>query len=272
MKSSLMYRISSFLFGAMCAFAVFAQANGDLGRPTQDRIVFASNEHVKLASRYYEQALRTLDPESRQYMNTALEEAIYALRIYPDNAKAHGLVGLIYMVLKENDKAEDAFRRALRFTPDESELNNNYGLFLCESGKPRQSLEYFLKAVRNPLYETPDIAYANAGRCALRAGMDENAESYLNRSLERSIDGGAIAKTQLAKLYFRRGEYEKSRVYLNDVVKRLDAPTPEALLLGIRLEHKLGNRVEEKSYEQRLRNRYPNSQEYQDFLNGKFED
>ena len=263
---------SRFLAIGLCLCLSWSALAQSEGRPSQDRVIFASNEHVKLASRYYEQALRSIEHESRQYMNTALEEAVYALRLYPDNAKAHGLIGLIYMVLKENDKAEAAFSRALRLTPDESELNNNYGLFLCESGKARQSIEYFLKALRNPLYETPDIAYTNAGRCALRAGDLVGAERYLDLALQRAVDGGVLAKIQLAKVYYRRGEYEKSRVYLNEVIKRFDSPTPEALLLGIRLENKLGNQVEARSYEQRLRNRYPNSQEYQDFLNGKFED
>jgi type IV pilus assembly protein PilF len=237
-------------------------------KPTQERIIFASGEHVKLAARYYDQALRTPEPESRQYMSTALEEAQLALRIYPDNARAHGLLGLIYMVLKDNQKAGDAFSWALRLTPDDADLNNNYGLFLCESGKPKQSLEYFLKAVRNPLYETPDIAYTNVGRCAARAGDDAAAETYLNRALERVLDGGPLAKIELAKLYFRRGQYEKARVYLGDVVGRLNVVTPDALLLGVRIERKLGNQIEEKSYEQRLRNRFPNSQEYQDLSNG----
>lgn len=250
---------------------VWGQTSGE-ARNGQDRILFASGEHTKLAARYYEQALRSSEPESRQYMSTALEEAVYALRIYPDNAKAHGLIGLIYMVLKEKDKAEEAFRRALRLTPEDADLNNNYGLFLCETNRARASIEYFMKAVRDPLYETPDMAYTNAGRCALLAGDDANAERYLNRALERAIDGAPLAKIQLAKVYYQRGELEKSRVYLTEVVKRLDAPTPEALLLGLRLERRLGNRVEEKSYEQRLRNRYPTSQEYQDFLNGKYND
>lgn len=269
------------LFGTLVlvlALGGAGHALAQLGEPqtapklTQERIMFASGEHVKLAARYYDQALRTPEPESRQYMSTALEEAQLALRIYPDNPRAHGLLGLIYMVLKENQKAGEAFNWALRLTPDDADLNNNYGLFLCESGKPKQSLEYFLKSVRNPLYETPDIAYTNAGRCAARAGDDGAAETYLTRALERALDGGPLAKIELAKLYFRRGEYDKSKVYLGDVVGRQNVVTPEALLLGVRIERKLGNRVEEKSYEQRLRNRFPSSQEYQELSNGKIDD
>lgn len=257
--------------GLLLGTGAMAQVQQDPARALHERIVFASGEHLKLASRYYAQALRTSDPESRQYIGTALEEAQLALRIYPDNAGAYGLLGLIYMGLKENDQAENAFRRAINLTPDEPELNNNYGLFLCETGKSRQSLEHFVKAVRNPLYETPEIAYTNAGRCALRGGDDAQAERYLEQAMLRAQDGAPLAKIQMAKMYFRRGQYEKSRAYLNDVIKRLDVATPEALLLGIRLERRLGNQIDEKSYEQRLRNRYPNSQEYQDFLNGKLE-
>lgn len=261
------------LWLALCSASVGlrAQTAPDPARNLQERIIFASNEHLKLASRYYAEALRTVDPESRQYMSTALEEAQLALRIHPDNGRAHGLLGLIFMVLKENDPADSAFRRALSLLPDEPELNNNYGLFLCETRRARQSLDYFQKALRDPLYETPDIALTNAGRCALQAGEDVQAERYLDQAVLRSRDGGPLAKIQLAKLFYKRGQYEKARVYLSDVIKRLDVTTPEALLLGVRIERKLGNSIDEKSYEQRLRNRYPNSTEYQDLLNGKLE-
>ena len=58
---------------------------------------------------------------------------------------------------------------------------------------------------------------------------------------------------------------------LNEAVKTMERPTPEALWLGVRLERKLGNKAGEGSYASQLRSRYPTSKEYQLFLKGNFE-
>lgn len=75
----------------------------------------------------------------------------------------------------------------------------------------------------------------------------------------------------MAKLLFKRGTYEESRIYLGDALKMMEPPTAEALWLGIRIERKLGNRLAEGGYASQLRGRYPASPEYQEFLKGNFE-
>lgn len=201
----------------------------------------------------------------------ALDELRIALNADSDYFQAYSVRGLLHAGLKEYDKAEDDFRRALSIAPNDPEVNNNYGWFLCETGKERQSIAYFLTALRSPLYETPDRAYANAGTCALKAGDVDGAQSYLLKAVELARDGAPQARLQLAKLFYKRNILEESRVYLNEAVKQMEPPTAEALWLGLRLERKLGNRVAEGSYASQLRSRYPTSAEYQEFLKGKFE-
>jgi type IV pilus assembly protein PilF len=173
--------------------------------------------------------------------------------------------------LKENDKAESDFRRALDIAPNDPEVNNNYGWYLCETGKERQSIVYFLNALKSPLYETPDRAYTNAGTCALKAGDLEGAQNYLLKALQLSRDGATPARMELAKLFYRRGILEESRIYLNDALKMMEPPSAEALWLGVRIERKLGNRAAEGGFASQLRSRYPSSMEYQEFLKGNFE-
>jgi type IV pilus assembly protein PilF len=173
--------------------------------------------------------------------------------------------------LKEYDKAEDDFRQALNIAPNDPEVNNNYGWFLCQTGKERQSIAYFLNALKSPLYETPDRAYTNAGTCALKAGDLEGAQNYLLKALQLSRDGGMNARIELAKLFYRRGVLEESKIYLNDALRMMEPPSADALWLGLRLERKLGNRSAESGYASQLRSRYPSSPEYQEFLKGSFE-
>ena len=201
----------------------------------------------------------------------ALDELQIALNADSSYYQAYSVRGLVRTALKENDKAESDFRRALDIAPNDPEVNNNYGWYLCETGKERQSIVYFLNALKSPLYETPDRAYTNAGTCALKAGDLEGAQNYLLKALQLSRDGAMPARMELAKLFYRRGILEESRIYLNDALKMMEPPSAEALWLGVRIERKLGNRAAEGGFASQLRSRYPSSMEYQEFLKGNFE-
>ena len=43
-----------------------------------------------------------------------------------------------------------AISSALEIAENDPEINNNYGWFLCQTGKERESLPYFDKAMKNP--------------------------------------------------------------------------------------------------------------------------
>src|SRR5512134_531369 len=67
----------------------------------------------------------------------ALDEARRAVSIDPGFADAYGLLGLIYMDMDQRGDAEENFQRAMRLDPANSELANNYGWFLCQTGRER---------------------------------------------------------------------------------------------------------------------------------------
>lgn len=204
-------------------------------------------------------------------MAVALDELRIALDADSAYVQAYSVRGLVYAALKEYEKAEADFQRALERAPGDPEVNNNYGWFLCDIGKEAQSIAYFMKALKNPLYETPGRAYTNAGTCALKAGDIDAAQDYLLKAIQISNDGALLARFKLAQLLYMRGNFQESRLYLADVLRMMEPPTAEALWLGIRLERRQGNRVAEGSYAAQLRSRYPASAEYQEFLKGHFE-
>jgi type IV pilus assembly protein PilF len=217
--------------------------------------------HTELAAAYYQAGNPAV----------ALEEVRIALEADPNHVQAYSVRGLVYAQLKEIAKAEEDFQRALKIAPKNPDINNNYGWFLCETGQPRQSIQYFLNAVKDPLYETPEVAYANAGRCALKAGDMDGAQEYLLQALRVAKSQVPETRYQLANVFYLRGNLDESKIFLNEAVKAMEPPTPEALWLGIRLERKLGNKAGEGSYASQLRSRYPTSKEYQLFLKGDFE-
>lgn len=262
---SLKNRIAGVFLGALCVFSVQAQydfnpsATGQSKSATDPRN--RARIHTELGSMYFQAG----NP------GVALDELRIALSADSGYFQAYSVRGLVHASLREFDKAEDDFRHALNLAPNDPEVNNNYGWYLCETGKERQSIAYFLNALKSPLYETPDRAYTNAGTCALKAGDLDGAQDYLLKALQLSRDGAMTARLQLAKVFYRRGILEESRVYLNDALRMMEPPTAEALWLGLRLERKLGNRSAEGGYASQLRGRYPTSPEYQEFLKGNFE-
>jgi len=235
------------------------QVNEPQARPADPK--YRAKIHTELAAAYYQAGNPAV----------ALEEVRIALEADPDYVQAYSVRGLIRAQLKENAKAEEDFQRALRIAPKNPDINNNYGWFLCDTGQPRQSIQYFLNAVKDPLYETPEVAYANAGKCALKAGDMDGAQEYLLQSLRLAKSQAPETRYQLANVFYLRGNLDESKVYLNEAVKAMEPPTPEALWLGVRLERKLGNKAGEGSYASQLRTRYPTSREYQLFLKGNFE-
>lgn len=262
---SLKQRIAGICLSALCVFAANAQFSAE--QSPGERSKGASDPrnrariHTELGAMYFQSGS----------MSVALDELGIALAADSSYFQAYSIRGLVYGALKEYGKAEDDFRRALNIAPNDPEVNNNYGWYLCETGKERQSIAYFLNALKDPLYETPGRAYTNAGTCALKAGDLDGAQGYLLQALQMSRDGGMAARFQMAKLLYKRGTLEESRVYLNDALKMMEPPSAEALWLGVRIERKLGNRAAEGGYASQLRSRYPTSLEYQEFLKGNFE-
>lgn len=247
--------------GAFCVFGAAAQ-DGASARPTGAPDPRArARIHTELGSAYFEAG----------HMSAALDELRIALDIDSGYVPAYSVRGLVYSNLKEYAKAEVDFRQALSIAPRDPEVNNNYGWYLCQTGRERQSITYFMQALKDPLYSTPGAAYTNAGNCALKAGDIDAAQDYLLNAVRYAQDGALAARLKLAEVFYRKNILSEAKIYLADVLKMADPPSAEALWLGIRIERRLGNRGLEGGYAAQLRNRYPTSSEYQEFLKGKFE-
>jgi type IV pilus assembly protein PilF len=52
---------------------------------------------------------------------------------------------------------------------------------------------------------------------------------------------------------------------------KLVTPTSESLWLAVRIERRMGERVQEQAYANQLRRRYPESREYQALQRGQFD-
>jgi type IV pilus assembly protein PilF len=228
--------------------------SGDAGDPRNRARI-----HTELASAYFE----------RGNMGVALEELRIAIGADPNYAPAYNVLGLVHMDLRENGVAQQHFERGLRLAPNDPDINNNYGWFLCQTGREGQSIAYFLAALKNPLYNTPARSYVNAGLCSMKGNNERDAIDYFERAL-RSEPDNPQALLNLALVQYKRGQLEVARGLVGRLNKVID-PTAESLWLALRIERKLGDKAAENSMATQLRRRFSGSPEYEDLLKGKFE-
>jgi len=215
--------------------------------------------HTELAGLYY----------SRGNMNVALEELRVAVAADANYALAYGMFGLVYMELKENALAEQNFDRALRLAPNEPDLNHNYGLYLCQTSREKESIKYFLQAIRNPLYRAPWRSYSAAGTCSMRVKNTKDADEFFQRALKMEPDEpGSLL--QLGQIRYQQGRMEDARTLVSRHNKVV-TPSAESLWLALRIERKAGQRAAEQSYATQLRRRYPASDELRKLQRGDFE-
>ena len=215
--------------------------------------------HTELASLYY----------GAGNFGVALEELRAAQSADSRYAPAHGMYGLVYMQLKENSRAEESFERALRLAPNDADINHNYGWFLCQTGREPASIKYFLHAIRNPLYPTPWRSYSAAGVCTLKTDQAKDAETYFERALKLDPDEPA-ALLHLGEIRYRQGNIGEARKLVARHNKLVN-PGPESLWLALRIERKLGDRLQEQAFANQLRRRYPTSAEYQALQRGAYD-
>jgi len=222
-----------------------------------------SRMHTELASLYFQEGVPAV----------ALEEAGVAISIDASYPLAYSVRALVYASLRDFNSADADFTKALSLAPSDPEISNNYGWYLCQQKEqPQEAMPYFMEAIKNPLYGTPDIAYLNAGSCAMKSGDLVAARDYLVRVLSMGRNESApVAQLQLAKLAYTEGNTQEARNRLMEIMQRVNVLPPEALWLGIRIEHRLGNKAEENSLVSQLRRQYPNSPEYQEFLKGTYD-
>lgn len=214
---------------------------------------------TELGSLYYSQG----------NMAVALEELRLAVAADPNYALAYSMLGAVYMELRETKLAEQNFERALRLSPNDSEINHRYGWFLCQVGRETESLKYFQQSIRNPLNPAPWRASSAAGVCSLRKGMIQEAEGFFQGALKQDPND-LTSLVNLGQLRYQQGSLEEARTLVARFNKLVE-PTPQSLWLALRIERKLGERTAEASLGNQLRRRFPASREYQQLQRGEYD-
>ena len=149
------------------------------------------------------------------------------------------------MELREDVMARQAFDQALRLQPNNAEVLNNFGWFLCTRNDTARGLELLQRAATDTMNATPEKVMLSTGLCYRRMGRNAEAEEYLRRAvLIRPDLIGALYN--LALISHERGANQDAENYLNRYM-RMATPTIDGLVLGVKVARAMKDKAAELS-------------------------
>jgi len=197
-----------------------------------------------------------------EYMNrgqyeVALGKLKKAIRDDPTYAPAHTVMAVLYERIGEMKLAGTHYRKAVEIDPADGDTNNNYGAYLCKTGKAEQANDHFIRALDDPFYSSPSVALTNAGSCALGNNDLEGADNYLRGALKIEPEF-PDALLNMAKLKFEEKNYLSARAFMQ---RYEDTAThgADTLLLAYRIEMASNNSRAANKYKLILETNFPES-------------
>lgn len=189
----------------------------------------------------------------------ALDELKQAIATDPTYFDAYNLRGLVYQRLNNPQLAEESYRKALSLNSSAHGVQHNYGLLLCQLGRPTEGIQMFKQALADPSYTERAKTYMAQAGCELSMGHKDAAEASYMRSYELDA-GNPITAYNLSKLLYERGELTRAQFYIRRLNNSALANS-ETLWLGIKVEQKLMNVDAVGQLASQLRKRFPQSRE-----------
>jgi len=154
-----------------------------------------------------------IDALNKGNLPKAFDELLRAESMDPARSDVLDALGYAWRLRGNLDKANAYYHRALENHPS-SATYNNYGGLMLQMNKPKTAEEYFHKALDNPRYRHPDIAYINLGDALLmQKRFNEAIAAYrqariLNPLQETSRIREARAYVRYGRTIFAKALYE----------------------------------------------------------------
>lgn len=195
----------------------------------------------------------------RDQLGIAQEKLNKAIEQDPQSVDAYTTMAYLKRKVNELEEAEKYYLEALDIKSTNPNIHNNYGGLLCQMGRYDDALKEIRLAYEDPFYETPYLAYANAGTCLLDKGDYKEAEKMLRKAL-RDQPSYAGALISMAEIGVKTEKYLMARAYIQRY-HAVARPTAESLWLQIQSEKALGAEEHYLKYARRLLKDFPDSDE-----------
>ncbi len=150
-------------------------------------------------------------------MERASELAQKAIALDETQDYAHSLLGHIFLMKRQYEKAIAEGERAIALNPNGADAHAHLAMTLDYVGRPEEAIASFKKAMRlNPM--PPNWYLANLAHAYRRTGQYEEAIVTLRKALQRNPDD-LIAHINLAASYIMGGREEEARAEAAEVLR-----------------------------------------------------
>lgn len=232
------------LFLAACATTSEPQV---VRKKSEPNLKNAAELNVQLAVGYIQ----------RKQYKPARDKLEKAIEQNPDYLPAYKTLAYLYALLGLTEEAEEMYGEALEIKPDDPDLSNSYGAFLCSLGKYDEAQEKLSVAYSNPFYESVYLAQSNAGSCYIKQKQYKKAEALLRKSLrvQPKLPGSLIS---MAEVGLNTERYMMARAYIQRY-HVVNPATAESLWIQTQAERALGAKDHYLKYARQLINDFPDS-------------
>ncbi|XP_077354800.1 protein O-mannosyl-transferase TMTC1 isoform X2 [Festucalex cinctus] len=124
----------------------------------------------------------------------------------PHFADAYSSLASLYADQKRFTEAHEMYLKGIENCPDSSDLHNNYGVFLVDTGKEELAAAHYQQAIQ--LKPAHYVAMVNLGRLLRSSNLNKEAESWYKRALQVTRKVEILAP--LGALYYNTGRYNQA--------------------------------------------------------------
>ncbi|MDU0354410.1 type IV pilus biogenesis/stability protein PilW [Paraglaciecola aquimarina] len=178
-----------------------------------------------------------------------------AFEFAPSSAEVNYALAYYYQQVEEREQAESKYRLAMDLDPENANISNSYGAFLCAQGQYQAAKPYFLKAINSRQYTASAETYENLALCSQSAGYPNEMIGYLHSAVNHD-PSRSQSVILLVEALIDAQQWQEAR----DVLRRYEKVaqvSPQSLLLAIEIEKSSGNKSAEKDYTDMLIKVYP---------------
>lgn len=173
-----------------------------------------------------------------------------ALEIDDRAWRPHLILARIYDAEGEPVLAEAAFRRALRYGPEQAEGHNDYGVFLYRQGRFEEAVDALRRAVEDADFPSRAIAFENLGQALDAADASKEARDAFERALALA-PCAQRPLLALTRLTLTEGDVPRARA-LAERFARCAPDNEESLALALAIARRLGDPEAEAEASRRL--------------------
>jgi len=188
---------------------------GQLGKEIVDMAPESSDGYIILA--YYNWGLAMMGKSPRESIAEGFKLAQKALFLDESDSRIHALLGSVYLLMRQYEKAIAAGERSVALDPNGAMVHGLLGNTLSFADRPDEAIVHLKQGIRlNPF---PAYWYfLHLGRCYRQKGQYEEALTAYKKALHRSPDA-LVTHAVLAALYVLLDRQEEARAAAKKVLE-----------------------------------------------------